>query len=218
MHVTLRSRSTGGIGLTLSRGRSYVHDTLRKTHRRRLRASRLWTLRAPAGSCPQGRLLATKASLLQEAGIGQGTLQGSQSPKQRVIFSILQTCNACFKKQPQNRDGDLCSNSEDQTRHITDCSLLPGTARGMATEPQGSGCSPLPSPAHKANSSTNEIKPLTHSKAAEELTPAFSLLTVYFSVKYITYSFIGLIIIYYRLEILSTFPYFNHMNPILHTD
>lgn len=50
-----------------------------------------------------------------------------------------------------------------------------------------------------------------HHKAAEELTPAFSFSSVYISVKYIIYSSIGLIVIYYSLELLLSFPYFNHI-------
>lgn len=50
-----------------------------------------------------------------------------------------------------------------------------------------------------------------HHKAAEELTPAFSFSSVYILVKYIIYSSIGLIVIYYSLELLLSFPYFNHI-------
>lgn len=91
-------------------------------------------------------------------------------------------------------------------------------SRDSATEPPALHKPPVLQTRRWTNSSEHEIKPLTHNKAAKELTPAFSLLTVYFSVKYIIYSSIGLIIIYYRLEILSSFPYRNYiMNPILHT-
>lgn len=58
---------------------------------------------------------------------------------------------------------------------------------------------------------TRSKKLLTHHKAAEELTPAFSFSSVYISVKYIIYSSIGLIVIYYSLELLLFLPYFNHI-------
>lgn len=183
----------------------------------------------PGRRCHQDRLLATKASLLQEAGTQPSTAGDSAAqpaPKTKSYFLCTATFQCLLQRAAPDRD--LCSSSEDQTQPIADRSLLPGTAWDTATEPAGlrllpaafrSTSPPVLLTRHWTNSSTNEIKPLTYSKAAEELTPAFSLLTVYFSVKHIIYSSIVLIIIYYRLEILSSFPYFNHiMNPILHTD
>lgn len=142
----------------------------------------------------------------------QGSAQHRRG--QEVITSTLQASNTCFQ-------GQLEVGISAPTLRIK-----PGTSRpasrsqDTATEPPGSCCTQVPSQAqapgalHKTldkQQHKQDQKLLTHHKAAEELTPAFSFSSVYISVKYIIYSSIGLIVIYYSLELLLSFPYFNHI-------
>lgn len=133
------------------------------------------------------------------------TLASKSNPRWGPLLQLRGSNPAHHQRQPASRHGPGHGDGAPGLRLLP--AAFPSTSpRALYTR-------------HWTNSSTNEIKPLTHSKAAEELTPAFSLLTVYFLVKHIIYSSIRQIIIYYRLEILSSFPYFNHiMNPILHMD
>lgn len=142
-------------------------------------------------------------------------------PAPKTEWYLLHTANTqCLpqKPAPEQRCGALL---HPRGPNLVHPAPRPASRHGRdsATEPQALHQPPVLQTRCRTNSSEHEIKPLTHNKAAKELTPAFSLLTVYFSVKYIIYSSIGLIIIYYRLEILSSFPYRNYIiNPILHTD
>lgn len=128
------------------------------------------------------------------------TRQGSQ----KAITCTLQLPRAA-------PGGHLCS--EDQTQHI----LATAASRSWDTAMEPPGSFPSMSPwcstqnTGQTAAQTRSKQLLTHHKAAEELTPAFSFSSVYISVKYIIYSSIGLIVIYYSLELLLSFPYFNHI-------
>lgn len=89
--------------------------------------------------------------------------------------------------------------------------LQPGTSwpqllPGARTQPQSPWCS-----TQNTGQTRSKASYTPHNKAAEELTPAFSFSSVYISVKYIIYSSIRLIVIYYSLELLLSFPYFDHI-------
>lgn len=84
--------------------------------------------------------------------------------------------------------------------------LQPGTSwpqllPGARTQPQSPWCSTRDT-GQTAAQTRSKASYTPHNKAAEELTPAFSFSSVYISVKYIIYSSIRLIVIYYSLELL----------------
>lgn len=153
----------------------------------------------PGGKCHPGRQ-SSHPALPEEQDSAQHH-RGLRCPK--VITSTLQASKG------NSRWGSLL--------RLCSCFQEPGHSHGAP----GAAAAPRCLPQHKAlvlytrhwtNSSTKEIKSFLHNhKAAEELTPAFSFSSVYISVKYIIYSSIGLIVIYYSLELLLSFPYFNHI-------
>lgn len=155
----------------------------------------------PVGHATQAEL---RSSLLQEAG------DRKLPPPQHCKLPMLASKG--------NSGGDLGASSVDQTQHIS--ATAAPRSRDAALEHPGSCCTQVPSQAqgpgalHKTLDKQQHKQDqtlLTHHKAAEELTPAFSFSSVYISVKYIIYSSIGLIVIYYSLELLLSFPYFNHI-------
>lgn len=148
---------------------------------------------------------------------------------------------AWWERPPRQSPDPAFPKRQSSQQGVTSHCKLPGAARGgdlWASNPAHpgpscfqepghshgaprSGCARVPSRAqapgapHKTldeqQHKQDQKKLLTHHKAAEELTPAFSFSSVYISVKYIIYSSIGLIVIYYSLELLLFLPYFNHI-------
>lgn len=125
---------------------------------------------------------------------------------QKVVTSTL--------KLPRAAGGeDLCSDSVHPAQHIWP-QLLPGAGHSHGAPGSFPSTSPWCSTqdiGQTAAQTRSKASYTPHHKAAEELTPAFSFSSVYISVKYIIYSSIGLIVIYYSLELLLSFPYFNHI-------
>lgn len=169
------------------------------------------------GACPYG------SSVLPSGRCHPGRPQIQPSPRdsaqhgrgQKVITSTLQASNTCFQGQ---LEAGISALTAHQTRHIL--AAAASRSRDTAMESPGSRGARVPSLAqapgalHKTldkQQHKQDQKLLTHHKAAEELTPAFSFSSVYISVKYIIYNSIGLIVIYYSLELLLSFPYFNHI-------
>lgn len=112
------------------------------------------------------------------------------------------------------RGGDVCSDSVHPPQHM----LAAAASRSQDTAMEPPGSFPSTSPwsstqdiGQTAAQTRSKASYTPHHKAAEELTPAFSFSSVYISVKYIIYSSIRLIVIYYSLELLLSFPYFNHI-------
>lgn len=160
-----------------------------------------------------------ESSVLPSGTCHPGRAQIQPSPRGRARHSTVgdRKLSPPHCKLPRaTQGGDLCSDSADQTWHIPNCFQEPGhghRAPRLQLHP-GAFRAQAPGALHKTldkQQHKQDQKLLTHHKAAEELTPAFSFSSVCISVKYIIYSSIGLIVIYYSLELLLSFPYFNHI-------
>lgn len=200
-HTSAFALGDWGVGPTPSGGRSHGQGMLRKIHSRGFRAYPYESSGLPSGTCHPGRA------------------QIQPSPRGRAQHSTAgdRKLSPPHCKLPRaTQGGDLCSDSADQTWHIPNCFQEPGhghRAPRLQLHP-GAFRAQAPGALHKTldkQQHKQDQKLLTHHKAAEELTPAFSFSSVCFSVKYIIYSSIGLIVIYYSLELLLSFPYFNHI-------
>lgn len=193
-HISLCSGRLG-VGPTPSGGRSHGQGMLRKIHSGGFRAYPMKAQCFPAGHTTQAEL---RSSLPQEAGLGTA-LQGTEN---------YHLHTASFQGQLKVGISALTLQIKPGT------SQTASRSQDTATEPPGAFRAQAPGALHKTldkQQHKQDQKLLTHHKAAEELTPAFSFSSVCISVKYIIYSSIGLIVIYYSLELLLSFPYFNHI-------